>query len=458
MIASLCGKARWPGYSASTVGRARTIWMTVDAGPRSWGTLRHTLPAEIGWSWTLAAATLASHLLSYLFQLVMSRSLPASEFGLLNGLMAFSFLLVIPVNTIQLTVARQTAETVVSSGYGQVRRYLRTDLRRTTPIILGGLAAYLVVSPLLASFFHSSLWPIWIVGTISLAALYLPFAEGVLQGLQRFRSLAMTILTRYVGKLGLGALLVLIGMGVEGGLTALLLANAVAALFAFALVSFGSSSAGQRSGASADVGTDYPRDAWPTLVTYACVVLLTNVDVMLARHYLTATDSAHYAIAALLGKIAYYLPGFLIVIMVPKVASARASGRSTRQYLTAGLLATLAASAGVVLVYGLFPQQVISILFGARYASPETATLVLYYSVAMLVLSVLYLEVHYLLASRRTQPLYGLLVGPAVALALMVSRHGTGLELVHALTIGLLVGLLVVNVLAATLRGFAVKA
>ncbi|MCJ7621769.1 MAG: hypothetical protein MUP64_16315, partial [Anaerolineae bacterium] len=107
--------------------------MAPDISPRIFTSLRRNLTAEIGQSWTLAAAMLASQLLSYLFQLVMSRSLPVSEFGLLNGLMAFSFLLVIPVNTIQLTVARQTAETVVSSGYAQVRRYLRADLRRTTP-------------------------------------------------------------------------------------------------------------------------------------------------------------------------------------------------------------------------------------------------------------------------------------------------------------------------------------
>jgi O-antigen/teichoic acid export membrane protein len=405
----------------------------------------------------LAAAMVASQVLSYLFQLVMSRRLPASEFGLLNGLMAFSFLLVIPVNTIQLTVARQTAETVVGSGYAQVQRYLRADLRRMTPVILGGLGAYLVVSPLLASFFHSSLLPIWLVGTISLAALYLPFAEGVLQGVQRFQSLAATTITRYGAKLGLGALLVVIGMGVEGGLTALFMANAAAALLAFALVSLGFSKASWETGAAADSAASYPRDAWPTLVTYACVILLMNADVMLARHYLTPNDAAHYAVAALLGRIAYYLPGFLIIIMVPKVASARASGRATGQYLTAALLATLAASGAVVLAYGLFPRQVISILFGAGYASPETATLVLFYSVAMLILSVLYLEVHYLLARRSTAPLYGLLAGPIVALALMVSRHGNGLDLVRALTVGLLAGGLVVNLLAVTLRDIAVR-
>jgi O-antigen/teichoic acid export membrane protein len=434
---------------------ARTV--ALDVSLRMIAGLRRNLAAQIGQSWTLAAAMLASQVLSYLFQLVMSRNLAAAEFGLLNGLMAFSFLLVIPVNTIQLTVARQTAETVVSSGYAQVQRYLRADLRRTTPVILGGLGAYVVVSPFLASFFHSALLPVWLVGGISLAALYLPFAEGVLQGVQRFQSLAATTLTRYIGKLGLGALLVILGMGVEGGLTALLLGNVAAALLAFALVSMGLRDASWKTDASSDTETAHPRDAWPTLVTYACVVVLLNADVMLARHYLSATDSAYYAIAALLGKIAYYLPGFVIIIMVPKVASARASGRSTKRHLGAAFLATLAASGGVVLAYRLFPQQVISILFGARYASRETATLVLFYSVAMLIMSVLYLEVHYLLARRSTAPLYGLLAGPLVALALMVARHGNGLELVRALTVGLLVGLLVVNLLTVTLRGSPVR-
>ena len=421
--------------------------MAADSDLPGLATIRRNLSAQIGQSWALVAAMMASHLLSYLYQLFMSRSLPASEFGLLNGLMAFSLLLTIPVSTIQLTVARHTAETVVRAGREQVRKYLRGDLRRTTPIILVGLGAYLAVGPILASFFHTSLLPIWLVGAVSLVSLYLPFAEGVLQGMQRFQPMAGSLSIKCVGKLALGILLVLMGLGVEGALAALFLSRVAAALFAFTVVAASRSAARSEMDSAPDPGGAYPRDIWPTLVTYASVVLLMNADVTLARHYLSAIDSAHYAIAALLGKIAYYLPSFLIIIIVPKVASARASGRSTRQYLAAASLATLGASAGVVLVYGLFPQQAISLLFGSKYASPETATLVFYYSVAMLILSALYLEVHYLLARRITQPLYGLLAGPAVALVGMVWRHESGIQLVGALTLGLLVGLLVVNLL-----------
>jgi O-antigen/teichoic acid export membrane protein len=427
--------------------------MTADGDLPGLAAIGRNLSAQIGQSWALVAAMMASHLLSYLYQLFMSRSLPTSEFGLLNGLMAFSLLLIIPVNTIQLTVARHTAETVVRAGYEQVRQHLREDLRRSAPIILVGLGIYLVFSPVLASFFHTSLVPIWLVGAVSLVSLYLPFAEGVLQGMQRFQPLAASVFIKYVGKLALGVLLVLIGLGVQGGLAALFLSRAAAALFVFTVVAASWSGARSEIDSAPEPGGAYPRDLWPTLVTYASVVLLMNADVALARHYLSSTDSAHYAIAALLGKIAYYLPSFLVIIIVPKVASARASGRSTRHYLAAASLATLGASASVVLVYGLFPHQAISLLFGSKYASPETATLVFYYSVAMLILSALYLEVHYLLARRFTQPLYALLAGPAVALMGMVWRHESGIQLVGALTLGLLVGLLVVNLLVVARGG-----
>jgi len=427
--------------------------MIGDTGVRTLSMMRRRLPAQIAQSWGLVLAMLASHVLSYLFQLVMSRSLRASDFGLLNGLMSFALLITIPVSTIKLTVARQTAEMVVRGGYDQVRRFVREDLRRTTLIILAGIAGYLVVAPYLSSFFHTSLPPIWLAGALCLVSLYVPFAEGVLQGTQRFNVLAAGILTRYVGKLALGAFLVIVGLGVEGALAALFLATTAAAAYWFAVVASTRGTGGSEAGATVDEETTYPRDIWSTLVTYASVVLLMNVDVTLARHYLSAADSAHYAIAALLGKIAYYLPGFVVIIMVPRVASASVSGRSTRQYLGFAFLATLAASASVVLVYALFPQQVISILFGSSYASPGTAALVLFYSVAMLILSLLYLEVHYLLARRYTRPLYGLLAGPVVALLGMVLRHGSGLDLVGALMLGLVSGLLTVNVLAIVLRG-----
>jgi O-antigen/teichoic acid export membrane protein len=426
--------------------------MIGDTGARALAVMRRTLPAQIAQSWGLVVATMASHLLSYLFQLVMSRTLPTADFGLLNGLMSFSLLLTIPVSTIQLTVARHTAETVVRVGRQQVYRHLRRDLRRSSPFIAAGIAVYLVAGPLLATFFHTSLWPVWLVGAASLVSLYAPFAEGVLQGMQRFQALAGSIFAKYGGKLALGALLVLMGLGVEGALAGLFLSRAAAAVFSFTMVASSRDREGSEVVATSDEDSTHSRDVWPTLVTYASVVLLMNVDVTLARHYLSATDSAHYAIAALLGKIAYYLPGFLVIILVPRVASASASGRSTRQYLGVASVATLAASGGVVLVYALFPQQVISLLFGSRYASPDTAALVLFYSVAMLLLSLLYLEVHYLLAKRYTRPLYGLLAGPVVALLGMVLRHASGPELVGALTLGLLAGLLMVNLLVFGLR------
>ena len=429
--------------------------MTPRSGARISVIIRRSLPTAIQQSWVLVIANLASQVLSYLFQLFMSRNLSRAEFGLLNGLMAFSLLLTIPVSTIQLSIARQTAETVVRKSYDQVRGYLRADLRQASPFILAGFLVYLLLSSMLASFFHTSLMPIWLVGAISLVSLYLPFASGVLQGMQWFQPLAGTILARYVGKVGLGVLLVAIGMGVEGALAALALCTLVAVLYAFAVVATGQGRAGVETDALPDSELVEDKDIWPTLATYASIVILMNLDVSLARHYLSPADSANYAIAALLGKIAYWLPNFLTLIIVPKVASAHALGRPTRRYLWAGLVSTVAVSATVVVIFWLFPQQAISVLFGSKYASLETSRLVFYYSVAMLVLSLLYFEAHYLLARRYTRPLFGLLAAPALSLAGMILWHESGFELIGAVILGLLVGLLASNLLILARRRFS---
>lgn len=407
--------------------------------------LIRNLPTAIKQSWALVIAIPFSQFLSYLFQFFMSRNLSAAEFGLLNGLMAFSVLLTVPISAIRLTVARQAAETVVREGYEQVCRYLRTDLRQATPFILIGFLGYLLFSRLLASFFHASLTSIWLVGVGALISLYCPFGEGVLQGMQWFQSLAGTILVRYLGKVALGVLLVAIGLKVEGALAALALSTLGAALYAFAVVGFSRGGVQLGSEASAESRDIEGKDMGPTLVTYTSIIILTNLDLPLARHYLPPSDSANYAIAALLGKIAYYLPNFVSLMIVPKVASAYALRRPTKRYFWAGLASVVALSAAVVLVCGLFPQQTISILFSGKYASLETAWLVFYYSLVMLVLSILYFEVHYLLALRYTQPLWALLVAPIVSLAGMILWHSNGFELINALLLGLLSGLLAIN-------------
>ena len=57
------------------------------------------------------------------------------------------------------------------------------------------------------------------------------------------------------------------------------------------------------------------------------VFVLANVDVLLARHHLGAAASGLYAAGAVVAKIAYWAPQFVVLIVFPRMVTSRDRGR-----------------------------------------------------------------------------------------------------------------------------------
>jgi O-antigen/teichoic acid export membrane protein len=92
-------------------------------------------------------------------------------------------------------------------------------------------------------------------------------------------------------------------------------------------------------------------------VAHALIVLftLTNVDVLLARVFLTEAQSGEYSVGVLLAKIAFFLPNAIIIVLFPKMAA----GDSRRAlFVATGLTAFVSFFLG---------DLVIRILGGAQY-------------------------------------------------------------------------------------------
>jgi O-antigen/teichoic acid export membrane protein len=51
------------------------------------------------------------------------------------------------------------------------------------------------------------------------------------------------------------------------------------------------------------------------------LVLLVNLDLVLARHYLPAHEAGEYAVGAIVAKIAYWLPQAVAILVLPRFAS-----------------------------------------------------------------------------------------------------------------------------------------
>ena len=99
-------------------------------------------------------------------------------------------------------------------------------------------------------------------------------------------------------------------------------------------------------------------------VVHALFVLftLTNVDVLLARLFLDGDQSGEYSVGVLLAKIAFFLPGAIVIVLFPKMTS----GNYRRAvYVATGLTALVGL---VITVFSLlFGDLVIRILGGEQY-------------------------------------------------------------------------------------------
>ncbi len=291
--------------------------------------------------------------LNYVYNIVMARLLGPAGYGALGALLALALIASVPGLALQVVVARHTALRA-----GDRRAVAELWSATLAGVVLAGLALGLLVaaaSPLLAGYLRlGSIAPaLWLAASVApLPAL--AAVQGMLQGRERFALLAVVLVAAAAGKLAAGVALVALGTGVDGAIAAVAVGSLAAVLLALVWVR-----PGGRSGRTArDWARLLPRGLGREVAAATGGILglfvLANVDVLLARHHLGAAASGLYAAGAVVAKIAYWAPQFVVLIVFPRMVTS-----SDRRRL-------LARSAGCMAAFG-------ALLVAAAAAAPHLA-------------------------------------------------------------------------------------
>ena len=225
-----------------------------------------------------------------------------------------------------------------------------------------------------------------------------------------------------------GALLVYLGFGVEGGLAAFPLAYVVVLLLSFFFLR-NLSRAGNERVAITGLGSY----TGLTLLAILAITMLTNVDVVLAKHYLSTTDAGNYSAISVLGRVALYAPLGVATAMFPKTSELFERGGDYRRVFLKAMLIALLIAGGVVLVYGLFPQFITQFLFGNKY--PLATPYLLTYGLAMALFALSFVTMRYFLSINQTKVAYSLLGAMLLQLALIALFHSSIAQLVNIMLI-----------------------
>jgi len=304
-------------------------------------------------------AVLAGNLVGYLFTVVVARQLGPAAYGALGGLLAIVIALAVPGMALQLVVARRVALDRRRGAGIPEAAVLGLALRLGIALGVPALAA----APLFSGYLHlGSLGPpAWLA--VNLALLPPLFAvSGLLQGGERFGVLTGVLLLVAAGKLPLGVALVAAGYGVEGALAGV-------AAGTLAAVLLGVAACGPASRRPTPAGEEPTGGLGPEVAAATVGVLglvaLTNLDVLLARHYLPAADSGLYAAGSVVAKVTYWAPLAGLMVVFPRLA-ADGARRALLRRAGAATLAFGALCAAGSAVLAAWPALV---PFGRAYAA-----------------------------------------------------------------------------------------
>lgn len=323
---------------------------------------------------------------NYLFQIIIGRNLSPEEYGEFNSLNSLAVIITIFLMVIPTVLAKYTV-TFKLEGKEKVRGLLFYSLKimsyaSVIIFILGSLSISLIMSYLKIN----SILPIVIMLiTLGFSAIR-PVPLGILQGLQHFVSLSLSTSSLMVIRFLSGFLfVVLLGWSVNGALLAGLLGG-VASL-GIGLYFLKNYLFGKRQTISKFYLNEMFKFSVPVLLTSIAVGALGNIDLVLVRHYCLPAESGFYATAAILGRIAFYLPGILIFVLFPSAAKSHAKGSNDHSAFFITMILTGLIGGGFTLICLTWAENIILFLYGANYVESVILFKLIAFAMALLAIS-----------------------------------------------------------------------
>ncbi|MCH8313427.1 MAG: oligosaccharide flippase family protein [Nitrospinae bacterium] len=288
-------------------------------------------------------------------------------------------------------------------------------------MFLIGLAAI----PWIQNFLHLEAKTPILIMLVQLAfLLILPVFLGVIQGLHRFAAFGIcgssVSLVRFLSCL---LFVLALGWGVNGAL----LSGTIGAMIAigFTLFFLRDILVIPKGKIPHGIFSEMRRYSLPVFLSTTLVMVLGNLDIVLVKHYCTPEEAGLYSIAAILGRIALFLPGVLIVVLFPEASRAQATGKEDSRILWVSLGMTALLGGGFALACTLWPEQIIILLFGEKYQAG--AELLKIISFAMAMLAVANVIFTYSMARSEFKFLWPLAIGVAMMLILIFNFHDSAL-------------------------------
>ncbi len=392
-------------------------------------------------------ASMAINVFGYGFHFAISRRVGVEQYGVLSALNSLLMVSIVLSQIAATIVVKYAAEFRVTDDGAHLAALVRILLRYGAIASGAVVACGIAVARPLAAYLHIADVAAVAVTTIIIAiSLTTPSLRAVFQGIEDFRAWALSTILESLVKLIAGVALVSLGYGVLGAFVGWAIGSFIALLYTAVILvrRF-------RRVPDAVLFVDSRRLVQTMAGISVATILLTmisNVDVLLVKHFVDAQTAGLYGALSLAGRILMFLVAFVPIVILPKASRRALEGLSSVGVLVQAMGVSALLSGVGLLGYYFFPKFVVTSLAGGAFAA--AAPHVFTYGIAMVLLAGINVVVAYKIGIHRFDFI--------VPLGLCAIGEIVGISLHHRTLDDVIVVLIVGNAIALVASGFRLTA
>ena len=391
--------------------------------------------------------TMLGNVSNYFFQIVMGRMLDVDRFGILNSLYSFYAIISMPVSVILIVVSKYVSENKALNK--NVNSLLKIFFFYVFIFMICYLSCGIALSGFIASYINveSKI----LVSFVIIAAgfgLIVPVATGGLQGEKKFFAFGIVNLVFPLAKLFGSIIFILLGFELNGIILSLILGNFFAILLGLWFLKLDFKPSPEKI--SFKISAKALQFVWITFLVNVGMTVLTNIDVIIVKHYFTDEATGFYSVASILGKMILYISASIVFVMFPFITEASVKKDDVNKILKKALLYGGGLSVLCALGLNILTKPIILILFGSKYM--DSAIYILPVSLWVIVISFINILTSYFLAINYAKLLSAsLIIGCLISFVLFYFIHAEILQIVYVLA-AVSFGILITAILSVFIR------
>lgn len=166
-------------------------------------------------------------------------------------------------------------------------------------------------------------------------------------------------------------------------------------------------------------------------------IIINNSDIILVKHFFDSKEAGLYASLALIGRVVYFVAWMFVMLLLPKVIQMKKDNQDTLPILLKYVGYIVVLSTLIVGFTALFPEFVVSVMFGKAYVS--ISFLLWKYALATSLFAVANIFAYYYLSLNQYVPVVVSAVLGSTQIGLIVAFHNSLEQVVHMQIIAMVI-------------------